>query len=396
MRARRSLGTPASCLPILTAAMLAPFARAGAQTGALVVGVTAEGEAGVMSNPRFQAGADSADVLARARVGASLTRRSALGAFTAAADGELQRFRATPDLSRSTYGASAGTAERLTPRLEVRGGAGVRTTLSRDVVTGAGLATTGAGAPSTSAAVGALPLLPLTLSHAYTADAAAAYRTSPRTTVTADVGVDRIRYDASALASGTSVRAQVSTVRQLTDADGVSLTLDGRGTQTQGEVLTAASTTFGWDGRLRGAVRLRLRAGAGAFSDARRTTTFSPVGSAELGAPLLGGTWSVRYLRDVSPLLGVGQVVASDQAEASYSRVAPGGLLMRAGVSQAWVRTPAAPGPRTLTNASFADVRRPLAAGFWVGAGAARRSRTQDPTVRSQNLALTAGYAGAW
>ncbi len=404
MRALPRAGARAVAAGVLAAGV--PGARAAAQPRALGVGLTAEGETGVVSNPRFQSAADSADVLSRARVGVSLARRSARAVVTATADGELQRFQGAPDLSRSTYGASAAADARLTPRLDVRAGAAARTSLSRDVAAGSGFATGSAatdapdaggpapGAPA--AASGVLPLLPLSLSRTYTAQATAAYRTTELTTVTADAGLDRIRYDASALASGTSARARLSVVRQLASATAVSVTLEGHRTQTGGSVLSAESAALGWDARVFGAAQLRLRAGAGAYTTPGRAPTLAPAGSAELGASALGAAWTVRVVRDVTPLLGVGEVLATDQAEAAYSRVAPGGMLVRLGVLQAWSRVPTSPGPRTVTNASFADVRRPIAAGFWAGAGASRRSRTQDPTVRSQNIGVTAGYTGAW
>ncbi|HEY0777644.1 MAG TPA: hypothetical protein VGD56_06730, partial [Gemmatirosa sp.] len=410
VRAPCPASTPASGLTVALALALGlPAARAAAQPGAVTVGVTAEGETGVVSNPRFQAAADSADVLSRARAGLTIGRRSARTAFAVTTDGEIQHFQGAPDLSHTTYGTSAIADARLTPRLDLRGTAGVRTSLSRDVVTGTGTASaasgtsvlgtpdvgdTGVRVPGLTA--GTLPLLPLSLSRTYTAQAGATYRTTPRTTVAADASVDRIRYDASALASGTSARVQLTVAHQLTNAAGVSLTVDDQRTQTGPSILTAESATLGWDTRLLGAAQLRLRAGAGAYAAPQHAPTLAPVGSAELGAAAFGGTWTVRYLRDVSPLLGVGQVLATDQAAAAYSRVAPGGLLLRAGVEQAWVRIPTTPGPRTVTSASFADVRRPIAGGLWIGAGASRRSRTEDPTVRSQNIGLTAGYAGSW
>ena len=407
MRVPHSAGAPASRLTwaLAAASAFAPVSRATAQPGTLGIAVAAEGETGVVTNPRFQSAADSTDVLSRARVGASLTRRSARGAFTATTDGELQRFAAAPDLSRSTYGASASATERVTPRLDVGASAGVRTSLSRDVTVGATPAIGNTGTddatagplrdPSAAGAI-ALPLLPLTRSHTYAADAAASYRTSPLTTVTANAGFDRIRYDASALASGSSMRARLEVARQVGTAAGVSATLDATRTETDGRTLIARTAMLGWDTRLRDALQLRLRAGAGAFTTPQTSTFVRPVGSAELGAPLWGGAWSVHYLRDVTPVLGIGQMLTSDQGGASYTRVAPGGIVVHVGVEQAWTRVPTTPGSQTITNASFADVRRPLGGGFWAGAGAARRSRTQDPTVRSQNLSLTAGYAGSW
>ncbi len=387
-----------------------PLARAQAQPGAIAIGVVAEGETGVVVNPRFQPGADSATAVSRVSLGGSLVRRSARGSIGALLDGEAQRFRSAPDLSHLTYGGSASGGERLTERLTVAAVAGARTSLTRGLVTDAGigiatptpLAAGGdadapaPGVPTPEAAPAPLPLLPLTLSHAYSARASAAYRTSPRTSVAGDIEADRVRYDARALASGTSLSAGFSLAHALTDATGVSAQLDTHRTETGGQTLATQSLRLGLDARLHGATQLRLAAGAAASVTHGRPAALSHVGSAELGGPALGGAWGVRYLRDVSPSLGVGDVLTSDRAGATYARVAPGGVQLRVGVEQGWSRGATAGISRTVTRASYAEARRAIAGGLWAGLGAAAHSRTQDPTVRSQNLSLTAGYARLW
>ena len=412
MRASCPVRPPARhhTVAVALAAVLAPSARAAAQADALGLGLTAVGETGVVTNPRFQTALDSGDVLSRMHVGVSLARRSARGAFTATVDGDLQQFRAAPDLSRSTYGAGASADRRLTPRIALSGTAGLRTSLSRDVVTGAGFRVqpdaTGGGVASTplsGTSVGAsdagtagLPLLPLTVSHAYTADAQVGYRASPLTTVSGGLGVDRVRYETGALASGTSERVVLSVAHQLRVDAGLSATFDSRRTQTDGRHLATEAATVGWDMRVSGSARLRLSAGVSASTAPSTSTAIGTVGSAEIAMPRLGGVWAIRYVRDVSPSLGVGQLLTSDQAGASYTRIAPGGMLVHIGVEQAWVRLPATAASQAVMNTSFADVRRPITGGFWAGAGAAHRTRTQGLTARSQNLSLTAGYTGSW
>lgn len=412
----RALAAASMCghgplLALAVATLCLPGARLQAQPRALTLGVVADGEAGAVTNPRFQrSAADSTSVVSRARVGGTLRRRSARGSIGATIDGETQRYRAAPDLSRFTYGASATADHRLTGRWQASGGVGVRTSLSRDVVTSAGLASLAstssgdvsagdvpaAANASTDVSGTPLPLLPLSLSHAYSAQLGSAYRASPRTTFTADVGTDQIRYDARALASGTSVRARLSYAHALTNASGVTAALDGRRTQTDGSTLRSESVLLGWAARLSAAVRVQLHAGAAASAAASGPTQYGPVGDGELDALALGGAWTVRYARDVSPALGVGAILAADRVGASYTRLVPGGWLLRGGVEQAWSRATLPGAAQIVTNASFADARRLLVGGLWAGLGAARRSRTQDPTVRSQNLSLTAGYVGSW
>lgn len=431
MRRAPHLGHPARVLTarvltvrvLLAGVALAPSARASAQQWG--AGLTAGAETGTITNPRYQAAGDSTDVVSRARLGVGVTRRAPRTTLLAAAHGDWQRFRSAAGLSQRTGGASIGAERRVTPRLTARGGLAAQTLLSRGVVMATGLAPATPATPGDDAsgdgfdlpAVDGLPILPLARTRTSAATTGAELRASARTTLTADGGLARVSFDAPGLAGGTNVQARLRAVRQFTGDDLVGLavqsertTLGGQRPVDQrlvdpplppqplaGRPLTTQSALVDWTtARLPGALRLRLAAGVSVFAPAPRTVATRPVGGAELGGAALEGAWAVRYARSVSPAFGLGQIVASDQAGASYARVVPGGLVTRLGYDRAWLHTPALPGGRLVTAVSTAEVQRAIVAGLWAGVSGARYTRAQGPAVRSRDLTLRAGYAHAW
>ena len=104
----------------------------------------------------------------------------------------------------------------------------------------------------------------------------------------------------------------------------------------------------------------------------------------------------MRYARSVSPVLGLGELLAADQAGASYTRVVPGGVVAALQLDRAWGRIPASPGQRLVATTASADLQRPIGRGLWVGARGAHYTRAQGGAVRSHDLALRAGFATAW
>ncbi len=386
------------------AAALAASARPSAAQGpvpqaplrALQIALAATAETGVITNPRYQGAGDSADVVSRARLATNVVRRFARGVLSVSAAGEAQRFNADPTLPRFVYGAWADAERRLTPRLTLRAGVTTSTSLTRGVSLAPAF-----GAPADVPTVDipaadVLPLLPLTRTRSSAGSLGAAYRLSERTTLSAEGSGDRVAFDAPGFAGGTGVRARVQSARRLAGGGALGATVQAERLALGERTLATEVATLEWTARPRGGVTLQLRAGASAAAGDSGGRALRPAGGAALAGRALRGTWDVHYARGVSPMPGVGQVLATDQVGAAYVRAVPGGLVLRAGVEQTWASAPAFGPQRLVTVSSFADVQRPLVGGLWVGAGGSQLSRAQGATVRTRDATLRAGYAHVW
>lgn len=382
---------------------------AAAQLGPLTVGLTVGAETGAITNPRYLVAGDTTDVVSRAQLGLALARRTARTTASVTGSGNWQHFRVATGLSQFTYAAGAATESRLTPRLTVRGGAAARTLLSRGLV-GSGLAAgapvgatdgsaTAGGVPTGGAPApgGGLPVVPLALTRTYGATAGADFRANARTTLTGGVEVSRVTFDSPGLIGGTSVRGRGRAARQVTSQDVVGLAAEAERTSLGGRPLDIQSTSLDWGTeRLPHALRLRLAAGATAFSGTRNGRVVRPVGGVDLSSRAARGTWGVRYARSLSPVFGIGEVLVTDQVGGSYERVVPGGLVARVRVDRAWLYDPTLQGQRFVTTVSSAELQRAIVAGLWAGVSGSQYTRAQGQAVRSRGATLRAGYAHTW
>ncbi len=367
-------------------------APAAAQSGPFAVRVSAEAGGGYESNVRFQRADDAGDIARRLRVAAGAALRSRRADLTLSAAGDATSYQTLRDLDRLTYQLALDAGRALTPRLRVQGGAVARrsqaSTIEQHGVT--------------------LPLVALTTSDAFGGALSGAYRLTPRTTVLAATSFTDVRFDATALAGGTTATAEASVDRRTAPRATLGVRYHGERTALAAQTLTSHALTGEWSAA-RGTLSLRARGGV-ALSGAAATpagdtlatprtsarATPRPVGAVgDLTLERRRGALAVALAagRAVSPALGIGRVLATEHVGATVERASPRATV-RAAVDHAWSADPSDRALQLRATTASIDARHPIARSrSWIALGAFLRERRAVDVVRDHGVTLGLGVA---
>jgi len=319
--------------------------------------VAAEG--GVERNPRFQTPSDSSATVSRVRATLGGLTRVGRTQVRVTGDGAVARYGNVADLDRTTYTGALDVERAFTPRLTGRAGALLRTTSSSE---------------ATAAVAG--PLLPEAIARTRAASGAVAYRTSPRTTVTASADAASTRYDEAALAGGWTSAGHLGVTRRTGPASSLGGALDVQHATAGDRPQTVVGSAADWSTAI-GRVQLRVAAGASALLGTSQTIV-RPVGDASAAWRVRAGTIALHAGRTVAPAAGIGRVLATDQAGVLFDRTATSHLALHAALDGAWSADPSDPSLRLDATTATTALRWSLGPTFRLDLGAFLRQRTQS------------------
>jgi Putative beta-barrel porin 2 len=325
-------------------------------------------EQGYDSNVRFFT-ADTADLVSRANGTVAVTRQGARGRLSVSLAGSTIYFADTRDLNANTYGVGLDGERRLSPRTTGRAGASYQTRLAADI----GGLTSGQ------------PLLRTAYQRSYGGTGALERRFTFNTTGRVDVGYSSVSFDNPSLLPGSALTGSARLSRQLARRGMLVVLSEVQEGRTQGVPLSVQSLGAGWEPRF-GSIFGRLVLGATRAASGGPAKIL-PTGAAQLGDSLGGGALVAGYARSVSQAFGLGVLLTTSVASASYDFQAKRGNFVTIG--GAWSNSgPSGGGVGTefRTRTVSAGFRRVLSTGVTFGLGASYRDR--------KDLTEASGFGG--
>ncbi|GAC1686387.1 MAG: hypothetical protein NVS9B3_04810 [Gemmatimonadaceae bacterium] len=371
----------------LAGGFLTPGSGAAQQTGRRSGwGFGVEGATEWDSNLRLESAKGGGDEVRRftARMnGATHTPRTEL---SGAARGDVLSYRRLTDLNAVTYDVTGGVLRRVSPRLTTRVRAGALRRTSSDAAVGDG------GVRGDVPVPGRIPLLPLVRSRTVEIGAGGAYRLSPTTSGRLDAAYDRTTYDSRLVTGGSTATVGAELRTRISALGALASTLDVERARLGTRRYWVQTAREGWEHRT---MTFGVSANAGVayvVPDAGQKRSLAPVG--ELAAAMISPqrVATLAYRHSVSPTIGVGRVLSTDDVGAAYAYLFRSGSRVGIAAGQAWSADVGDRGSRLSSTYVSSEIEHRLPGGVAIGAMFVQRRRDERETVSGTTLSAFARY----